>query len=97
MFRLEWLFLMQIAMGILMIVFIQKLSKIKKQIDEITTEVKNYISFITEEIQEEVQESHSIEEKNNFLEKPKETTPKILTKEEAQNSLIQAVLGEYFP
>ena len=88
MFHYEWLFVMQIVMAILMIVFLRKLNQIKKQVDTVTQEVMNYISYVVEE--EEV-------EKN--LEKvsvsPQNEPEKRL--EEAQNSLIQAVLGEYFP
>ena len=82
----EWLFFMQIIMVILMIVFIQKLNQMKKQIDNITKEVSQYISFVTDDIEEE----QKIE---MFV------SPKLVEKkpEEAQNRLIQAVLGEYFP
>ena len=52
MVRFEWLFLMQIVMGILMIVFLQKLTKMKKQVDKITQEVSNYIAYVTEDIEE---------------------------------------------
>ncbi len=86
MVRLEWLFLMQIAMGILMIVFLQKQMQMKKQVDEITKEVMNYISYITEDMEEEVLQESTKEEKIRRKEK-----------EEAQNRLIQAVLREYFP
>lgn len=93
MFRLEWLFLMQLALGVLMIVFLQKLTQMKKQVDEITREVMNYISYITEDMEEEsfsVKKEQQREEKNTKTMTRKE-------KEEAQNRLIQAVLGEYFP
>lgn len=82
----EWLFFMQIIMVILMIVFIQKLNQMKKQIDNITKEVSQYISFITDDIEEEQKIEMSV-------------SPKLVEKkpEEAQNRLIQAVLGEYFP
>ena len=84
MIRLEWLFFMQLVMGILMIIFLRKLIQIKKQMDTITKEVMNYISYVTEDIEKEQYE---------------EKLPQKLTKkedEEAQNRLIQAVLGEYF-
>lgn len=82
----EWLFFMQIIMVILMIVFIQKLNQMKKQIDNITKEVSQYISFVTDDIEEEQKIEMSV-------------SPKLVEKkpEEAQNRLIQAVLGEYFP
>ena len=84
MIRLEWLFFMQLVMGILMIIFLRKLIQIKKQMDTITKEVMNYISYVTEDI-----------EKEQYEEKlPQKHTKK--EDEEAQNRLIQAVLGEYF-
>lgn len=91
MIRLEWLLFMQFFMGILMIVFLQKLTQMKKQVDDITKEVTAYISYITEEMNEELEEYPK--EKNiilnqNGMEKSK--------KDEDQNRLIQAVLGEYF-
>jgi len=91
MIRLEWLFLMQIFMGILMIVFLQKLAQMKKQVDEITQEVTKYISYITEEMQEELEET---QKKKNIISKPTGAEKK--EQDEAQNRLIQAVLGEYF-
>lgn len=87
MVRFEWLFLMQIVMGILMIVFLQKLTQMKKQMDKITQEVSNYIAYVTEDIEEN--EETVTEEKH--MEISKNDT------EEAKNRLIQAVLKEYFP
>ena len=87
MVRFEWLFLMKIVMGILMIVFLQKLTKMKKQVDKITQEVSNYIAYVTEDIEEN--EETVTEEKH--MEISKNDT------EEAKNRLIQAVLKEYFP
>ena len=84
MFRFEWLFLTQCLLGILMMIFLHKINQIKKQVDNITKEVKAYLSFIEEDIGQEVQ---SVK---------KERTMKI-SKDEAENHLIQAVLKEYFP
>ena len=86
MVRLEWIFLMQFVQGFLMFIFLQKLNKMKKQIDDITNEVKNYIAYITEDI-----DSMSIE-----VEKESKNQVKKVT-EDTQNRLIQAVLSEYFP
>ena len=88
MFHYEWLFLMQIVTTILMIVFLQKLSQMKKRVDTITQEVMQYISYITEDLE---------------IEKEEESMPFVTkmqvqkNQEEAQNRLIQAVLGEFFP
>lgn len=87
MVHFEWLFLMQIVMGILMMVFLQKLIQMKKQVDKITQEVSNYIAYVTEDIEEN--EETVTEEKH--MEISKNDT------EEAKNRLIQAVLKEYFP
>lgn len=97
MFRIEWLFLMQLGLGVLMLVFLRKLMQMKKQVDEITKEVTNYISYITEELEEEPVAEEFLEKKEQKTEK---TVPKVTSKKEremAQNQLIQAVLGEYFP
>lgn len=53
MIRLEWLFLMQCAVGVLMVIFLQKLIQMKKQVDKITKEVTDYISYVTSEVEEE--------------------------------------------
>ena len=68
-------------MIILLAVFIRKFNAMKKQIDSIMQEVTNYISCVTEEL--EVENERKIEPSKRL--------------EEAQNRLIQAVLGEYFP
>ena len=94
MIRLEWLFLMQLIMGGLMIVFLRKQMQMKRQLDEMTREVTNYISYITEDVIEESQESVKEDRRirENYGEKDKKNEI-----EDAQNRLIQAVLGEYFP
>ena len=83
MVQFEWLFLMQIAMGIIMVIFLQKLMQIKGQIDEIKTEVTNYILYVTQAVEEEKE--------------PRENQEKKKGKEVEENRLIQAVLREYFP
>ena len=95
MIRLEWLFLMQLVMGGLMIVFLQKQMQMKRQLDEMTREVENYISYITEDTIEESQER--VKEDKQIRENYGEKDRKKKDIEDAQNRLIQAVLGEYFP
>ena len=85
MVRLEWLLLMQLVMGMLMLVFLQKIKEMKKQIDTITKEVMDYISYVTED------------EKEKDLEEEKVEKWREVGQEEVQNRLIQAVLGDYFP
>ncbi|MBQ6843079.1 MAG: hypothetical protein IJO60_00415 [Agathobacter sp.] len=84
MFRIELLFLMQCLLGILMLFFLHRINQLKKQVDSITKEVKDYLTFIEEETE--------LEE----LPKNQESMIKI-SKDERENHLIQAVLGEYFP
>lgn len=84
----EWLLFMQVVTITLMIVFLRKLSQMKKQVDRITKEVMQYISYVTDDLETE-NEVESI---------PNVTKIQVQKKqEEAQNRLIQAVLGEYFP
>lgn len=89
MFRFEWLFLIQMIMGGLLILLLIKVMQMKKQVDDVVKEILSYISFVTEEPQEEMQENL-------------ETEPKMLSRkkkenqDELQNKLIQSVLGEYF-
>lgn len=95
MIRLEWLFLMQLIMGGLMIVFLRKQMQMKRQLDEMTREVTNYISYITEDV---VEESHEGEREDmQIIERRSKEHKKEKDIDDAQNRLIQAVLGEYFP
>ena len=95
MIRLEWLFLMQFIMGGLMIVFLRKQMQMKRQLDEMTREVTNYISYITEDV---VEESHEgAREDMQIIERRSKEHKKEKDIDDAQNRLIQAVLGEYFP
>lgn len=84
MFYLELLFLMQCLLGIFMMCFLRKINQVKKQLDNITKEVKEYLIFIEEDIGQDAQK-----ETENLSSKP--------SKDEVQNRLIQAVLQEYFP
>ena len=96
MIRLEWLFIMQLAMGVAMIVLLQKLMQMKRQIDEVTREVMNYISYITEEMEKEDLEEDYLTKKEVSTEKRASEGRKGVENAEAQNHLIQAVLGDYF-
>lgn len=89
MFRFEWLFLIQMIMGGLLILLLIKVTQMKKQVDDVIKEILNYISFVTEETQEEMQEKPEIEPRV-ISNKKKEN------QDELQNKLIQSVLGEYF-
>ena len=84
--RIEFIFFMQLVLGALMLIFLRKQIEMKKQIDEIVKEVTNYLSYGTEETEEEQEIETSVIKASQIKEK-----------EEAQSRLIQAVLGEYFP
>lgn len=84
MYLQELLFLMQCLLGIFMLLFLHKMNQIKKQIDTITKEVTQYLSFLEEDV-----------ETDSFVEKREHIVKK--SKDEAENQLIQAVLKEYFP
>lgn len=98
MIQLEVVFGLQVATGILMIIFLQKISRIQKKMDKVIKEVESYISFIAEE---EEQESLSERKMDRTRAGQAERHPvRKMTKQEkedAQNKLIQSVLGEYFP
>lgn len=101
MFRLEILFFLQIVTGAILIVLLYKLSKIRKQVDDIVSEVKGYIAFITEETEESVIESPNTEKRfnkeMNFSQSEQRKSYSKESKDDVQTQLIQAVLGEYFP
>lgn len=101
MISLEWIFFMQIAIGVLVITLLRKMIQMKKQVDEIIKEVKAYVAFITEEEEDEVKQNikEPVTYKQNTGVKnlKQNQTYKRNGKDEAQTRLIQAVLGEYFP
>lgn len=71
MIRLEVIFVMQIIMAMLMLLFLQKITQLKKQIDEIVIEVENYLEFISEEEKKEskpnVKRKSAHEEQNRLI------------------------------
>ena len=83
MISIELLFLVQCVLGILMLFFLLRINKVKRQLDNITKEVKEYLAFIEEEAELE------------DLSQPQKKVK--ISKEEAENHLIQSVLQEYFP
>ena len=94
MVQLEWIFLLQAVMGLLMIVFLHKISRLQKQLDHIVKEVKQYVEFVTETDAAEGHE-HGTEEAGMGKASARKMSKR--EKEAAQNRLIQSVLGEYFP
>ena len=83
-----------IAMGILLIILLQKITILKKQTDDIIKEVKTYVAYITEEADESSVEKSPLQSSSKTV---GSRFQGICSREEAQNGIIQAVLGEYFP
>lgn len=88
MFGLELLFLMQSVMVGILIILLKKMIQMRKQVDDIVKEVSDYISFVTEEVQQEAPDR--IKEPQAIVRREKRN------RDEEQNKLIQSVLGEYF-
>lgn len=84
---LEFLFLTQVCVGIVMVILLLKISQLKTQVDYITKEVGDYISFLTEDVKEEVSSTERKPSKKG----------KFAQMDESQSRLIQAVLKEFFP
>ncbi len=55
MIRLELLFALQIGMLFMMFLFLQKITQMKKQVDNILKEVGDYLQFISEEEEKNTQ------------------------------------------
>ena len=89
MFRLEFLFVLQLVIGIILIVVLRKIMQMKKQVDTVIEEVKNYIQFVTEEEQENPKQRDVVQ--NHTYSKHSKAE-----KDEMDSKLIQVVLGEYF-
>lgn len=101
MITIEWIFFVQLLISVLVIILLRKMTQMKKQVDEIIKEVKEYVTFITEmpeeEIDEKVNEQITYRQNSDVKNLKQNQTGKKMDKDEAQTRLIQAVLGEYFP
>lgn len=84
MYLQELIVLMQCLLGIFMLIFLRKMNQMKKQIDTITKEVRQYLDFLEDDMMED-----PCPEKDENRAR--------ISKDEAENRLIQAVLKEYFP
>ena len=84
MWQLYLLLFIQVFLGIIIAILLHKVGKLKAQVDEITREVKDYISFIIED------------EASAEADTPKVPND-IKSGEAMQSSLIQSVLGDFFP
>ena len=78
MWQLTLLLITQVFLGAAVLILLHKVGQMKAQVDEITKEVTDYISFIIED--EEMPQKEQI-----------------IRAEGDQSSLIQSVLGEFFP
>lgn len=95
--ELEIMLLIAIAaMGVLLIILLQKITILKKQADNIVEEVKAYVAYVTSDTEMEMQTEQSIDS-DKLAKKQVVHTKQAISKEEAENHLIQAVLGEFFP
>ena len=84
MWQLYLLLFIQVFLGIIILVLLHRVGKLKAQVDEITKEVKDYISFIIED------------EDSSEADTPKDLRD-VKSGDAIQSSLIQSVLGEFFP
>ena len=89
MFRVEVLFFMQIVTGVLMILVLHKMVQMKNKVEKVIQEVENYITFVTQEEEEQSMPMQAGEGVKTAKSKKENL-------DEAQTKLIQAVLGEYF-
>lgn len=78
MWQLTFLLITQVLLGAAVLILLHKVGQMKAQVDEITKEVTDYISFIIED--------EGMPQKEQ-----------IISAEGDQSSLIQSVLGEFFP
>ena len=87
---------MDIIVGIIMIIFLQKINRVQKQIDGIVKEVQAYVDFVTED---DAVSDISVEASVKLADAERKSIRNVAQKEkeEEQNHLIQSVLGEYFP
>ncbi len=96
---LEIVILMDVFIGVLMLIILLRQNQMKKKIDAVIKEVEDYISFITENPEEE-NDRTDIEERENWEKTTGSNSRQKSGKynqEVSQNRLIQEVLGEYFP
>lgn len=84
MWQLNLLLVIQVFLGMIIVLLLHKVCKLKVQVDEITKEVKDYISFIIED------------EASSETDTPKNPGD-VKSGDAMQSSLIQSVLGEFFP
>lgn len=90
MIGLEVLFCAQIITGVVLIIMLKKMLQMKKQVEDVIKEVKNYITFVTEEEDvTEVKDSAKREKAVRSIEMGED-------RDALENKLIQSVLGEYF-
>lgn len=87
MWQLNILLFIQMLLGIIIVILLHRVGKLKAQVDEITKEVKDYISFI-------IEDESSLEADTPTTSKASEN---IKNGDAIQSSLIQSVLGEFFP
>lgn len=87
-----------VAMAVLLMILVHKITILKKQIDEIVQEVKGYVDYVTAEDTDVTSGQAPVEAEEPHIKsaQPLEREAKQSSKEEMNNHIIQAVLGEYF-
>ena len=94
MITIEWVFLGQMIIGIFVILSLRKTLQMKRALDEIIKEIKEYVTFIIDEEEKEQKKQSMFQEDVKNLKQNQKS--KKMVKDEAQTRLIQAVLSEYF-
>ena len=81
MLQLNLMLLSQAVLGIGFIMLLHKISKMRKQIDETTQKVQDYVAYITE-----CEDAEEVTYKSGRVQD-----------DEQKSALLQAVLGDIFP
>lgn len=97
--QLEVLFVLQLMLTVLVIILLIKLVQLKKVVTQTVEDVKGYITFITEDINEETTEISAHSEENIIYKTGLSdvSQKKARCNEKTQSQIIHAVLQEYFP
>ena len=96
MWQLYLLLFMQIMWGVGLLVLLQRLGGMKTQVDKVTKEVRNYISFVIDDEEGKETEGSLVNTYGEKISSIQSHATKVKS-DEVQSSLIQAVLGEIFP
>lgn len=96
MITIEWVFFGQMVIGVCVIFLLRKVTKMKKALDGIIKEIKEYVTFIIDEEETSEKEMPMYKAQDSVKNLKRKNKSKEMVKDEAQTRLIQAVLSEYF-